>query len=206
MAHIVPQNWNWPDRVGQVTPVHVYTSGDEAELFLNGKSLGRKKKLFDTPNNAQLNGQPAYRIRWDDVVYQPGELKVVSYKNGKVWATDTVKTTGDAKKLELQPDRATIAGDGHDISYVTLKVTDKSGLTAPRAENLLHFSVSGPGEIVATDNGDATDLNAFPNHDRKAFNGLAMVIVKAKRGESGTITVTATSEGLGKATAKIKLK
>ena len=77
MAHILP-HWTWPDRVGQVTPVHVFTSGDEAELFLNGKSLGRKKKQdFD------------YRLRWDDVVYEPGELKVVAYKGGKSWATDT---------------------------------------------------------------------------------------------------------------------
>ena len=206
VAHLVPQNWNWPDRVGQVTPVHVYTSGDEAELFLNGKSLGRKKKVFDTPNDPRLNGQPAYRIRWDDVRYEAGELKVVAYKNGKVWATDIVKTFGEAKRLELKPDRATISRDGHDISYVTLKVTDKAGLTVPRAQNLIHFNVSGPGEIVATDNGDATDLTAFPSHDRKAFNGLAMAIIKSKRGESGAITVTATSEGLKTAKTKIKLK
>ena len=97
MAHILP-HWNWPDRVGQVTPVHVYTSGDEAELFLNGKSLGKKNK-----------GQYEYRLRWDDVVYEPGELKVVAYKNGKEWARDTVKTTGPAAKLLIaggsQPDR-----------------------------------------------------------------------------------------------------
>src|ERR1051326_6070374 len=79
MAHILP-HWNWPERVGQVTPVHVYTSGDEAELFLNGKSLGKKKK-----------GQYEYRLHWDDVTYQPGELRVVAYKNGKKWATDAMK-------------------------------------------------------------------------------------------------------------------
>ncbi|MFO1489236.1 MAG: beta-galactosidase GalB, partial [Verrucomicrobiota bacterium] len=95
MAHILP-HWNWPDRVGQVTPVHVYTSGDEAELFLNGKSLGRKKK-----------GPLEYRLRWNDVVYQPGELKVVAYKNGRRWATDSVKTTGAATQLGLRPDRKT---------------------------------------------------------------------------------------------------
>ena len=82
MAHILP-HWNWPERVGQVTPVHVYTSGDEAELFLDGKSLGRKKK-----------GPFEYRLRWDDVVYQPGELSVVAYRDGKEWARDRVKTTG----------------------------------------------------------------------------------------------------------------
>lgn len=215
MAHILP-HWNWPERAAdpkanppkaaQITPVHVYTSGDEAELFLNGKSLGRKKKVFETPNNPRLNGQPAYRIRWDEVAYEPGELKVVAYKNGKKWATDTVKTTREASRLVLKPDRATITGDGHDISFVTLTVVDKNGLPVPRAKNPVHFSIKGPGEIVATDNGDATDLTAFSAPDRKAFNGLAVAIVKAKRGERGNITVTATAEGLKTARTTIKLK
>jgi beta-galactosidase len=215
MAHILP-HWNWPERAANPkanppqpaleTPVHVYTSGDEAELFLNGKSLGRKKKVFDSPNDSRLNGQPAYRIRWDNVPYEPGELKVVAYKNGRKWATDTVRTAGEAKRLELQPDRASITGDGHDISFVTLRVVDKAGTVVPRSHNLIHFSVAGPGEIVATDNGDATDLSAFSDSDHKAFNGLAMVIVKAKRGQSGTITVMAASEGLRSATTKIKQK
>jgi beta-galactosidase len=215
MAHLVPQNWNWPElaadasatppRAAQTIPVIAYTSGDEAELFLNGKSLGRKKKIFDAPNDGRVNGQPAYRIRWDNVTYEPGELKLVAYKNGQAWATNVVQTAGPAKKLTLTPDRATIAGDGHDISYVTLRVEDRHGNIAPTADDPISFSVSGPGEIVATDNGDATDLTAFPSHDRKAFNGLAMVIVKAKRGETGTITVTASSPHLGTAKTKIKL-
>ena len=215
MAHILPP-WNWPERAAdvkadpaktaQVTPVHVYTSGDEAELFLNGKSLGRKKKVFDTPNDSRLNGQPAYRIRWDDVVYQPGELKVVAYKNGKKWATDTMKTAGVASQLALKSDRSKIAGDGHDISFVTLSVVDKASVMVPRANNLIHFSVTGPGEIIATDNGDATDLASFQDTDRKAFNGLALAIVKAKRGQRGTITVTATSDGLTAAKTIITIK
>jgi len=113
MAHILP-HWNWPDRVGQVTPVHVYTSGDSAELFLNGKSLGLKKK-----------GPYEYRLHWDDVVYQPGELKVVAYKNGKEWATDVMKTTGPAAKLKLQADHNTIKADGQDLSFVTVTVADQ---------------------------------------------------------------------------------
>lgn len=206
MAHIVPQNWTWPERVGQITPVHVYTSGDEAELFLNGKSLGRKKKFFETPNDARLDHQPAYRVRWDDVVYQPGELKVVAYKNGRKWATDVVKTAGDAKRLELQPDRETIDGDGHDITFVQLRVLDKAGITVPRAKNPIHFSIIGPGEIIATDNGNATDLSSFQDTDRKAFNGLALAIVKAKRGQRSVITLTASSDGLTSAKTRIKVK
>ncbi len=184
MAHILP-HWNWPERIGQVTPVHVYTSGDEAELFLNGKSLGRKKK-----------GPEDFRLRWDDVIYQPGELKVVAYKNGKKWAEDVVKTTGPAAKLLLQADRQEIDADGKDLSFVTVTVADKEGLQVPRSKNLISYEISGPGEIVAVDNGDATSLDSFQAKERKAYNGLALVIVRAKAGESGPITLTAKSEGL----------
>lgn len=194
MAHILP-HWTWSERVGEVTPVHVYTSGDEAELFLNGKSLGRKKKVFDS-QVPSMDGKPAYRIRWDDVVYEPGELKVVAYKDGKEWATDVMRTAGDAAKLSLEPDRAAIDNDGCDLSFITLTVQDGKGITAPRADSLIKFSISGPGEIVATDNGDPTDFTVFPSHERKAFNGIALAIVKAKRGQKGPITVTAESEGL----------
>jgi beta-galactosidase len=192
MAHILP-HWNWPERVGQVTPVHVYTSGDEAELFLNGKSLGRKKK-----------GQFEYRLRWDDVVYQPGELKVVAYKNGRKWATATQRTTGPAAKLTLMPDRNRIAADGDDLSFVTVRVTDKGGLLVPRAKNKLKFKIEGPGEIVATDNGDPTSFESFQAPERKAFNGLALVIVRAKAGEPGKITFTAEAEGLKAGTTTIR--
>lgn len=191
MAHILP-HWTWPERVGQVTPVHVFTSGDEAELFLNGESLGRKAKA-----------EFEYRLRWDDVVYEPGELEVIAYKDGVMWATDSMKTAGPASQLLLEPDRATIAGDGDDLSFVTLTVADGDAQLVPRSMNLIHFGVSGPGEIVATDNGDPTDLTAFPSSDRKAFNGLALAIVRAKRGQSGEIVVTATSDGLTEATATI---
>jgi len=192
MAHILP-HWNWPDRVGQVTPVHVYTSGDEAELFLNGQSLGRKKK-----------GQFEYRLRWDEVVYQPGELKVVAYKAGKKWAEDVMKTTGPAAKLALRPDRDRIQADGRDLSFVTVTVADKSGLLVPRSKNAIRFEIEGPGEIVATDNGDATSFESFQAPERKAFNGLALVIVRAKPGQAGTIKLTAKSERLTAGSATIK--
>jgi beta-galactosidase len=201
MAHILP-HWTWPERVGQITPVHVFTSGDEAELFLNGKSLGRKRKIFDTPGQA-MDGEPAYRIRWDDVVYEPGELKVVAFKDGKEWATDIMRTAGRACQMDLKPDRATISADGRDLSFVTLTVQDSNGVIVPRANNLIRFSVSDPGEIVATDNGDATDFNIFSSHDRKAFNGLALVIIKTKRDQTGSVVITAESDGLPAVTCTV---
>jgi beta-galactosidase len=191
MAHILP-HWNWPDRVGQVTPVHVYTSGDEAELFLNGKSLGRKKK-----------GKNEYRLRWNDVVYQPGELKVVAYKQEKKWAQDVIATTGPAAKLILQPDRNRIKNDRLDLSYVTVTVVDPAAHLVPRSMNHVSFAVSGPGEIVATDNGDATSLEPFQAHERNAYNGLCLVILRST-GQTGTMVLKASSPGLAPVEVKVK--
>jgi beta-galactosidase len=194
MAHILP-HWNWPDRHGKVTPVHVYTSGDEAELFLNGKSLGRKKK-----------GEFDYRLQWDDVVYQPGVVKVIAYRKGRKWATDEMKTTGPATKLLLQPDRNAIRADGNDLSFVTVTVADQDGLMVPQSKNQIKFTVDGPGEIVATDNGDATSFESFQAPERKAFNGLALVIVRAKAGQPGAIKLMAESSGLKTGITTIKSK
>ncbi|KAK0742057.1 glycoside hydrolase superfamily [Apiosordaria backusii] len=194
MAHILP-HWNWPNRVGQVTPVHVYSSGDEAELFVNGKSQGRQKKA-----------QYTYRFRWDNVTYQPGEVHVVAYKDGIEWANATVRTTGAASQLRLSTyrDRASIKADGDDLSFVSVAVVDDKGDVVPTAEPNITFSISGPGDIVTTDNGDSTDMVAFPSKQRKAFRGLALAIVRAKAGASGAVTVTATADGLK--TAEISLQ
>lgn len=184
MAHILP-HWTWPERNGVITPVHVFSSGDEAELFVNNQSLGRKKR-----------GAYEYRFRWDSVIYQPGELRVVTYKNGKLWAADTMKTVGNAAQLQLSADRSSIKADGKDLSFITVRVLDEKGLLAPRADNNIQFELSGPGEIVATDNGNPADLVAFPSKEKKAFNGLALVIVRAKAGMAGAITITAKADGL----------
>jgi beta-galactosidase len=183
-VHILP-HWNWPERVGEVTPVHVFTSGDEAELFINGTSHGRKKK-----------GQYEYRLRWDDVRYKPGEVKVVAYKNGKKWAENVVKTTGQPARLEASTDRSEIRADGKDLSFITVRVTDKNGLTVPQANNSILFEIKGRGEIVATDNGDPTNFVPFPSHKRATFSGLALVIVRSKPHEVGQITITAKSPRL----------
>ncbi|MBN2514188.1 MAG: DUF4982 domain-containing protein [Sedimentisphaerales bacterium] len=184
MAHILP-HWNWPERIGEITPVHVFTSGDEAELFLNGRSLGRKKK-----------GPCEYRLRWDDVKYEPGELKVVAYRNGEKWAEKIVKTTGKSTRLEAIADREEICGDGKDLAFITVRVTDKNGLTVQTANNPMTFEIEGPGEIIATDNGDPTNFIPFPSHEREAFSGLALVIIRSKSDDPGPITVTAKSPGL----------
>lgn len=192
MAHLLP-HWNWPERVGQPTPVHLYTSGDEAELFLNGQSLGKQ---------AKRPGQD-FRLVWNAVVYQPGELKAVVRKNGKPWATATVKTTGKPERLVLKADRSTIKSDGRDLAFITLRVADHQGLTVPRSNPLVTFTVDGPGEILASDNGDATSFEPFQSARRHAFNGLALVIVRVKKGQAGTFTVAARAEGLANAETRI---
>ncbi|BEG99249.1 beta-galactosidase [Bacteroides sedimenti] len=195
MVHILP-HWNWVERIGQITPVHVYTSGDEAELFLNGKSLGRKVKQAGRD----------FRLVWDSVKYEPGIVKVVAYKNGKQWATNEVRTTGTAVKLYLTADRNTISSNEADLAYITVKVQDASGLTVPRTHPLIKFKVEGPGEIVATDNGDATSFVPFQSHEREAFNGMAVVIVKAKKGSKGTFKVIASSDGLDDGIVMLRAK
>lgn len=194
MAHILP-HWTWPERVGQVTPVHVFTSGDEAELFVNGKSQGRQKKAPFT-----------YRFRWDEVKYEPGEVRVVSYKDGKEWARASVKTAGQAAALQASADRMTIAGDGRDLSFVTVRIVDKAGIDAPRTSQRVRFTVEGPGELVATDNGDPTSFEPFPSPERAAFNGLVLGIVRAKPGANGRITVRAVAEGLTPAAVTLQAR
>lgn len=191
LAHILP-HWNWPERIGQVTPVHVYSSGDEAELFLNGRSLGRRTR-----------GEFTYRFRWDDVVYEPGELRVVTWKNGQPWAEAHRRTTGDATQLLVTADRASPRADGRDLVFVTVTVADANGDLVPRSQPRIRFRVEGPAEIVATDNGDPTDLEAFPSPTRRAFNGLALAIVRPRRGQPGPITVHAESDGLAPAHVEV---
>jgi beta-galactosidase len=193
MAHILP-HWTWPEREGKVTPVQVYTSGDEAELFLNGKSLGRKKR-----------GPMDYRLRWDDVVYQPGELKVVASRKHMRWAEEVVRTAGSATKLAAEADRTSLKADGEDLCYVTVKVTDWAGRLVPRMKNHIFFETEGPGEIIAVDNGDATSFEPFQAKDHSAYNGLCLAIIRTT-GKPGPIIVKATSPGLAPVELKVHAK
>lgn len=200
MAHILP-HWNWKGREGEVTPVYVFTSGDEGELFLNGRSLGRRRKQPGVWDRA-------YRLRWDDVRYEPGTLEVVAYKGGREWARDKVKTTGAPARLKLEVERLGESdwpegARSGDIVFVNLSVRDAEGFVVPNAKVPVVFSVEGPGEIVATDNGDETDFDDFRKPQRRTFNGLAQVIVRVKNGASGMVSVRAESAGLAASVAEI---
>ncbi len=184
MARILP-HWNWPERVGETTPVHVYTSGDEAELLLNDVSLGRRKM-------APLE----YRLRWDDVKYAPGELRVVTWKNGRPWAQSLVRTTGEPARITISPDRVSPDADGNDLVHATISITDRDGLAVPRANNLVRFTIEGPGDIVAVDNGDPTSHASFHAPECRAFNGLCLAIIRTRAGSGGEIRLRAESDGL----------
>ena len=193
MAHILP-HWNFPERVGMITPVFVYTSGDEAELFLNGKSLGkRKKSLYE------------YRLKWENVIYEPGELKVVAYKRGKKWAEDKVKTIGKAVRLKLTPDKACIVSDGDDLVFVRVSFVDAEGNEVPTAENVVSCKIEGPGKVIATDNGDPTCLIDFNKTIRPAFNGLLLAIIKADRDSAGELLLRVEAEGVETQYLKLKV-
>lgn len=182
MVHILP-HWNWPGREGRITPVHIFTSGDEVELYINGKSQGRKKK-----------GRYDYRLRFDNVTYEPGTVKAVAYKAGKKWAEQVLETTGPASSLRISADRSVIRGEGTDLAFITVEVTDKQGRTVPTATNSVTFTVSGDARIVATANGDPTNFTPFPSATRSAFSGKVLAIVQADKTQRGSFTVTATSE------------
>jgi len=182
MAHILP-HWTWPERVGQKIPVHVYTSGDEAELFLNGRSLGRKSK-----------GSEEFRLQWNNVTYEPGEVRVTAYRKGQKWAEDVQKTAGEPSRLEARADRDPIAGDGDDLSYVTVRVLDAHDVLVPRAALMLRFAVKGPVEIAGVCNGDATDLTGFQMPYQRTYNGLCQVVLRGLPGKQGTATLTIRSD------------
>ena len=183
VAHLLP-HWTWPGREGEITPVHVYTSGSVGELFLNGESLGIRERH-----------EGEYRLRWDGVQYQPGELKVLTYKDmqayekGEVWASDEVRTAGEVSSILLSVDYA-----GSDLIYVTAALLDDAGVLVPSACNELSFTVSGPAEILATDAGDPTSHVPFRSHSIKAFGGLASVIIR--REGKGKISLGAECPGI----------
>lgn len=190
-AHILP-HWNWPDRVGKVTPVYVYASGDEVELFVNGVSQGRRKRE-----------KGLWRFRFNEVVYQPGEVRAVAYRNGAKWAEETVRTAGAPARLVATPERTRLASDGEDVGYVTLKVVDKDGNLCPTAKIPVTVSVSGAGRFLAIENGDETDFTWLRDPSRRTFNGLLSALVSATPGATGKISVTFTAEGLAPVTARL---
>ena len=193
MVHLLP-HWNWEQFAGKEIPVQAFTNADSVELFLNGKSLGTRE------------GSDMKELHYEwKVPFEPGTLKAVAKKGGKVVATDEVVTAGAPAKIELKADRSTIHADGDDLSFVTARVVDKDGHVCPNADNKIAFEISGPADVIATDNGDPINLESFQSPKHKAFHGLALAIVRAQS-KSGSAKLTATADGLTSNSIPIELK
>ena len=214
--HLLP-HWTWPKRKGQVTPVYCYTDYPEAELFVNGKSQGKIKKLKDEKIKKLKDGDgdgrlDRYRLRWNDVKYEPGELKVVVYDaDGNAAGQQTVKTAGKPARLMLdtwtQQSRhtplpwegdqgASLRADGNDLAFVTVSLVDKDGTLIPDAADQLTFKVRGAGKFRAVCNGDATSLEPFTEPTMRLFSGQLVVVVQAGH-QPGELTLEVSDKKRG---------
>ncbi|MFC6997563.1 beta-galactosidase GalB [Rufibacter roseus] len=191
VLHIFP-HWNWEP--GKIVDVWAYyNNAEEVELFLNGKSLGTKKKQGDD-----------LHVMWR-LPFQPGTLRAVSRRNGQEVLTKEIKTAGAPAKIILEADRSQLKADGKDLSFVTVRIVDKDGNLVPRADNLVNFKLNGKATIAGVDNGLQTSMEPFKANYRSTFNGLALAIIQATE-EADTVKLTATSEGLEPATVVIQVK
>ncbi len=342
-VHVLP-HWNWPNRIGQNVPVFVYTNGDSTELFLNGKSLGRRTKgvlpekpvnfahsRYATASSVELNNVTAnandannttrwcaanadanqwwqvdlgevrpikylaidfekeeknygyrikastdasswqtivtkntsryprwggptqifhevdanarylrieftklqqetwasirefgvypekvesdyytatykYRLRWNDVIYEPGELKAVAYKGGKEIGQAIMRTAGEPAAIRLTPDRKELQATGQDLCYILVEAFDEKGTLCPLAENMVKFKVDGPAEIAGVGNGNPLSLEPFQASYRKLFSGKAMLILRTVEGKPGQVKVTAESDGLKSAEVTVQCR
>lgn len=207
VLHLLP-HWNWKE--GQPIDVIAYTNCDEVKLYLNDQLIGTK---------AFANTKIAYKVKkWDEIVkvgegqrlsldwkvpFKPGTLRAEGFKNGKLIATDVVKTAGDPAKIELVADRSDIQADGKDLSYITVKIKDDLGTLVPTADNLVCFDIEGEGKIVGVANGDPISLEPAKGRQRRAFSGMCQVVVQSTN-HKGNITIKASSLGLPDETIILK--
>jgi len=211
--HILP-HWTWPDRVGEVTPIFVYTSYPEAELFINGKSQGRQRKdrsvTIDATENEEsfknFTRQKRYRLMWMDTKYEPGEVKVVAYNDaGEVAEEKVIRTAGKPHHLELVADRTTLTADGRDIAFVTVRVVDKDGNLIPDDARLLNFRVTGAATFRAAASGNPASLDAFHLPRHHTFSGQLVTLVQSSE-QSGEAVLHVSAKGLPTATLRLQIK
>ncbi len=195
--HILP-HWNWQGKEGTNIPVFVYTNGDCAELFVNGVSQGMQCK-----KPASKNSVDRFRLMWRDVIYQPGEVKVIAYKQGVKLGEKVLKTTSEPYQLRLTPDRTTISSDGRDLSYVLVEALDKNGNVHLLADHEVEITLTGAGSIAGMDNGNPQSFAPMQDTDKvKLFYGKAMIIIQSAK-QSGAVKLIGKSAGLKSAQATV---
>jgi beta-galactosidase len=183
-------DWSPLNTAPHTESVEAYTNCEEAELFLNGRSLGRQKLHAD-----------ATPLTWE-VPYEPGSLQAVAYRQGQPVAKDELRTAGRAARIVLSPDRATLSPDGNDVATVVATVVDEAGVPVPDAAGVLQFTVSGPAQIVATDNGSSTDHDSFLLPRHHLYGGRAIAILRATASQC-SISIHASAEGMAGADARL---
>ena len=196
--HVLP-HWNLEGREGKKVPVYVYTDYPEAELFINGVSQGRQRKLTRTEYESSTDSlalQKRYRLMWNDVIYQPGEVKVTAYdENGNPTDEKIIKTAGKPHHLVLSSNRTSMKADGEDLVYITVQVADKNGNLVPTDTRKVNFKVSGAGKFRAAANGDPTCTELFHEPDMTLFSGALTAIIQSSE-ESGKIVFEAYAKGV----------
>jgi beta-galactosidase len=186
IVHLLPDGWNWPGKEGHNIRVMAFSNAQRVELFLNGKSLGAQPM----PRDAHLE--------WE-VPYQPGQLVAKGYRNGKVVATDTVKTTGAPARLQLSPDRTKLQADGEDAVVVPVSILDAEGSVVPNAGNRISFHLTGAGRILGVGNGNPSDHESVRVDQQSAFHGRCIAVIGAGA-NPGVLQLTVASPGLRSAT------
>jgi beta-galactosidase len=209
LVHLFP-HWNWAGHEGEVVPVIAFTNCDSVELFLNGKSFGIKSVVF--PQQGNSGGWNAFdhpfvaattsdlHLSWD-VPYEPGTLKAIGRKNGKI-ITEEVRTTSKPAAIRLSADRNDITADAYDIVNIKAEIVDENGLVVPDANNGIEFRVEGEGILIGTDNGNSEDRTMMKSKERNAFNGLALAVIQSTE-KSGKIRITAVSANLKEAALQV---
>ena len=198
MVHILP-HWNWHGKEGDTIPVFAYTNGNCAELFVNGTSYGRQCKKPPSKKSVER-----FRLMWNDVVYQPGSIKVVAYKDGKPIAEDIVKTADEPYALKVTPDKTILKANEDDLSYLLVEAYDKNGILNPLADNKIEISVDGNVEIAGVGNGNPQSFEPFQSNYVHLFYGKAMIIIKSKHKE-GTAKIKVTSKDLKSDSVSLKM-
>lgn len=224
-VHLTP-HWNWEGNEGETVPVIVYTNGDEAELFLNGVSQGRRKKIdpdrvktsvairesLDYSVRAGDEEHPyfeivdAYRLRWLDVAYEPGMLKALAYKDGELIGEAIVKTAGEPARLQLRPDRTHMKADGMDLCYITVEMVDSEGTVCSRAMDMLKFSVEGAARLMGVANGHQRGHDVFTDSTHPLFYGKAVAVIRSIPGKSGEAVVMVKTEAGMESSLRLEFK